>query len=90
MKVLGRYDCYRAVQSFRNQLIYQSQIVPRHSAVTGVLGDEIKLDASHSDMCRFDLDEKTDRQNYRKVEANLRNLCEFAIAQGTHKTDMGI
>jgi hypothetical protein len=42
----------------------------------------IKLEASHSDMCRFDLPdslkEDDDRDNYELVEGNLTRLCALA------------
>ena len=33
-------------------------------------------------MCRFNPAEKTDKENYVFVEANITELCEAAVAQG--------
>jgi hypothetical protein len=48
----------------------------------GVREKIIKLEASHSDMCRFDLrdalNDDEDRENYELVEGNLTRLCALA------------
>lgn len=59
------------------------QIVPRSSAVLGLPGDvenQVKINADHSDMCRFDLSMTKDQDNYRLVQANIEDLCDFDIA----------
>jgi hypothetical protein len=59
--------------------------VPRDSAIFGLPGDReniIGLNASHSDICRFNPAEKKDKDNYVFVEANIAELCEAAAAQG--------
>ena len=58
---------------------YALQLVPRESAVFGLAGDrenQIKLIATHCDMCRFDPSEKTDKNNYFLVEGNIAELCD--------------
>ena len=58
------------------------QIVSRSSAVLGIPGDienQVKIDADHSDMCRFDLSVAKDRDNYRLVQANIEDLCDLDI-----------
>jgi len=58
--------------------------VPRDSAIFGLPGDRenaIKLDAKHEDMCRFDLSNEKDKNNYFLVEGNLGDMCEAASKQ---------
>lgn len=58
------------------------QIVSRSSAVLELLGDienQVKIDADHSDMCRFDLSVAKDRDNYHLVQANIEDLCDLDI-----------
>ena len=45
----------------------------------GDIENQVKIDADHPDMCRFDLSEAKDRDNYRLVEANIEDLCELDI-----------
>jgi hypothetical protein len=59
--------------------------VPRDSAVIGLSGERehaVRLNAEHSDMCRFDLSIQNDEDNYQLVEANLEELCTEALKQG--------
>jgi hypothetical protein len=59
--------------------------VPRDSVVIGLPGSRehvVKLNAEHSDMCRFDLSIPNDQDNYEVVEANLEELCLEALKQG--------
>lgn len=53
--------------------------MPRDSAIIGLPGhheNQIKLQAKHSDMCRFDPDSLLDNTNYSYVEGNVIELCE--------------
>jgi hypothetical protein len=59
--------------------------VPRDSAVIGLPGDretQLKINAIHSDMCRFDATQETDQDNYELVDYNMNRLCREALAQG--------
>lgn len=59
-----------------------SQVVPRYSACLGLGGDhesEIKIDAKHGDMCRFNPEVISDESNYELVEGNILELCEKAV-----------
>jgi hypothetical protein len=61
------------------------QLVPRESALMGLPGhreNQVKLDASHRDMCRFDPDAPQDKKNYFLVEGNVLELCIGAIVRG--------
>jgi hypothetical protein len=61
------------------------KLVPRDSAVFGLPGDhenQICLNATHSDMCRFNSSETKDYKNYFYVEAYVLELCVAAAAQG--------
>ena len=42
--------------------------------------NQVKINANHSDMCRFDLSLTKDRDNYRLVQANIEELCDLDIA----------
>ena len=64
------------------------QVVPRHSAVLGLPGDresQIKIQASHENMCRFDPDVAIDKVNYELVEGNVVELCSEASQLGETK-----
>ncbi|KAH8659274.1 hypothetical protein BGZ60DRAFT_544318 [Tricladium varicosporioides] len=53
-------------------------LVPRESAVFGLDGrreNQVKLDAAHRDMCRFNPSVKKDMDNYFLVEGNIDDLC---------------
>ena len=45
----------------------------------GDIKNQAKIDADHSDMCRFDLSEAKDRDNCRLLEANIEEICELDI-----------
>ena len=56
-------------------------MVPRKSAVFGLPGDReniVRLNASHSDMCRFD-ESQQDQDNFNLVRSNIEDLYEEAI-----------
>ncbi|KAH6669960.1 hypothetical protein B0J14DRAFT_545730 [Halenospora varia] len=60
----------------------RGNVVPRESATIGLPGDRekmIKIDASHSNMCRFDPNMEEDCDNYELVERNLKRLCDIAL-----------
>ncbi len=60
----------------------QVRIVPRASAVIGLPGDmenQVGIDASHSEICRFDPSILEDMDNYEKVQGNFRELYEGAL-----------
>lgn len=40
---------------------------------------QLRINADHSNMCRFDLSIPSDLDNYRKVERNLQMLCADAL-----------
>ena len=44
---------------------------------------QIRLDADHSKMCRFDLSLEDDRDNYEYVEGHLTELCSQALAHAS-------
>ncbi|KAN0102725.1 hypothetical protein V8E51_011038 [Hyaloscypha variabilis] len=53
-------------------------LVPRESAVFGLDGrreNQVKLNATHSDMCRFNPSVEKDKDNYFLVEGNMADLC---------------
>ncbi|KAE8440424.1 hypothetical protein EG329_008005 [Mollisiaceae sp. DMI_Dod_QoI] len=56
----------------------KGNIVSRQDAVSGVWGTQHKLDATHRDLCRFDLGDKDDQRNFRLVIYNLRSMCTRA------------
>ena len=59
--------------------------MPQSSAQIGLPGDrenQIKLEAKHSDMCRFNPADSVDRKNYELVEGNILDLCEKALQLG--------
>ncbi|CZR62148.1 uncharacterized protein PAC_12045 [Phialocephala subalpina] len=54
------------------------KLVPRESAVLGLDGrreNQVKLDATHENMCRFNPFVKKDTDNYFLVEGNIADLC---------------
>jgi hypothetical protein len=58
------------------------QIVPFESAVLNLPGEretQLRINADHENMCRFDTSLESDRDNYRKVERNLLMLCADAL-----------
>ena len=55
--------------------------MPRTSAVIGLPGDQenqVKLEATHSDMCRFNPNAQVDAKNFKLVEGNVLELCEVS------------
>lgn len=55
--------------------------MPYDSAVfhlAGLRETKLRIDADHSNMCRFDLSIEADRDNYELVEGNLDRLCQEA------------
>ena len=68
----------------RLDLAYTLQIwiLPRASAVIGLAGDienQVGLDASHREICRFDPSILTDKDNYEKVQGNLEEFYKGAL-----------
>jgi hypothetical protein len=64
------------------KLILSLEIVPRDSAVIGLPGNveaQLALDATHSDMCRFDLSTLADQDNFRIVKARVRRLYREVV-----------
>lgn len=56
--------------------------MPRESAVIGLPGDVenvVRLDADHSNMCRYDTREEADRDMYELVAFDLGRLYENAV-----------
>ena len=56
--------------------------MPRSSAVIGLPADmenQVGIDASHSEICRFDTSILTDMDNYEKIQGNLKELYDGAI-----------
>jgi len=54
--------------------------VPKESAVFGLAGDrenQVRLNATHSNMCRFNPSVKADMDNYFFVKANIEDLCDL-------------
>ena len=66
----------------------QRQVVPKSSAIFGLPGHReniVRLNAGHSDMCRFDAKDQRDQDNLEIVLSNLEDVydkalksCEFA------------
>ncbi|KAH8682825.1 hypothetical protein BGZ60DRAFT_398796 [Tricladium varicosporioides] len=57
-------------------------IVPRESAVFNMPGDietPVRIDATHSEMCRFDTSVNADLDNYHKVRHGIRKLRGAAL-----------
>ena len=53
--------------------------MPQASAMIGLPGDrenQVKLEATHSDMCRFNPNTQVDAKNFKLVEGNVLELCE--------------
>lgn len=60
----------------------RTQIVSRESAVIGLPGNveaQLQLNASHSDICRFDPSSERDQDNYKIVNSRLKGLYKEAI-----------
>lgn len=59
--------------------------MPQSSVIIGLPGDrenQIKLQAKHSDMCRFNPADTVDNKNYKFVEGNVLELCENCLQLG--------
>lgn len=59
--------------------------MPQSSATIGLPGDresQIKLQAKHSDMCKFNPNDAVDKKNYKFVEGNVLELCEKSLQLG--------
>lgn len=39
----------------------------------------MRIDADHSNICRFDLESQRDQDNYRKVQRRLQMMCADAL-----------
>ena len=53
----------------------------------GLPGDhenQVKLEATHSDMCRFNPNVQIDAKNYKLVEGNVLELCEVSKRARTY------
>ena len=58
------------------------QIVPFDSAVLKLAGHretQMRIDADHSNMCRFDLETQCDQDNYKKVQRRMQMMCADAL-----------
>lgn len=53
----------------------------------GDVENQLGLPADHSDLCRFDPNLEVDKDNYRLVERNLKELCQDAIAHRSTQTE---
>ena len=54
-------------------------MVPRESAVIGLPGDvenQVRLDADHRNLCRYNLSVQVDRDNLKKVQHNIKELYD--------------
>ena len=59
--------------------------MPQASAMIGLPGDrenQVKLEATHSDMCRFNPNAQTDAKNFKLVEGNVLELCDVSKTLG--------
>ena len=55
----------------------------------GLSGDrecQVKLEATHSDMCRFNPKAQIDAKNYKLVEGNVLELCELSEGADSSRT----
>ncbi len=53
----------------------------------GLPGDrenQVKLQATHRDMCRFNPNAQIDAKNYKLVEGNVLELCEASASARTY------
>lgn len=63
--------------------------MPFDSAVLGLPGQretQLRINADHRNMCRFDMSVQGDLDNYRKVERNLQMLCADALVTLSNET----
>jgi hypothetical protein len=59
--------------------------VPRESAILGLQGGRetiLRMDADHSNVCRFDPTKEVDEENFELLEVNLRRVCQTALKEG--------
>lgn len=66
-------------------------MVTRKSATLGLGGDieeVIGLDGEHSEICRFDLENPRDQENYKIVVYHLRRLREAALSKASGPTQI--
>ncbi|KAM7206365.1 hypothetical protein V8F20_002714 [Naviculisporaceae sp. PSN 640] len=87
-------------ESFRHQLMdyrivsffeKSGNIVPRESAIFGLPGDReriLGINATHSDMCRFDPSTSEDAQSLRTVLSSVEDLYEDAVKKAQTKEAM--
>ena len=55
----------------------------------GLSGDresQVKLEATHSDMCRFNPEAQIDAKNFKLVEGNVLELCELSQKADSART----
>ncbi|KAI9807419.1 MAG: hypothetical protein M1833_000164 [Piccolia ochrophora] len=74
------------LNSYRIVSFYEGvgNIVPRESAVLGIPGNiesTIRLDADHSNMCRYDPLVQKDADNFLLVRAEVEDFYDFAALQ---------
>ena len=89
-QIVTFYEGIGDVRDFINSchLVNQAkfcQVVPQSSATIGLTGtreSQLKIQAKHGDMCRFNPDVPMDRKNYELVEGNLLEMCEQASQLG--------
>ena len=65
-------------------------MVSRESAIFGVSSNKeniVKLNATHSDMCRFDLSGK-DQDVFKLVRGNIEDVYEKALKKGESLTPL--
>jgi len=65
--------------------------VPKKSAVFGLSGDlknQVKINAAHNDMCRFDRNNLKDMDNFELVQGNIQELYDIAIGRNDKFLDL--
>ena len=94
-QILTFYEGIGDVKAFMTAVFFRcanaEQVVPQYSATLGLPGDresQIKIQAKHGDMCRFNPDITMDKSNYKLVEGNVLELCEKAsqLGETNHST----
>lgn len=66
--------------------LMSAQVVPRESAIFGLPGDReriLGIDATHSNMCRFNPSTGEDAQSLKTVLSSVEDLYEDAVKKGT-------
>ena len=59
--------------------------MPKTSAIFGLPDDKevvVEIKADHGDICRFDMTDATDRENFKRVWRVLEDMYELTIRQG--------